>query len=91
MQLLRRMAAGEVDAIAFTSKAQVDRLFNVGPPALVQQALRATAIAAVGPVVADALRHRDVEVDAMPEAAWFMKPLTTELVALCARVGSGAD
>jgi uroporphyrinogen-III synthase len=89
--LLQRMAAGEVDIIAFTSKAQIERLFQVGPAELVRQALAATAIAAVGPVVADTLLSHGVAVDAMPEASWFMKPLTTELVALCARTGNTAD
>src|SRR5688572_16814461 len=37
--LLDRMSRGEVDAIAFTSGAQVDRLFAIAPPAQVQAAL----------------------------------------------------
>lgn len=81
-ELLQRMVDGGVDAIAFTSKAQVERLFKVGPEELVRNALGQAQVAAIGPVVADALRSRGIEVSAMPEASWFMKPLTTELVDL---------
>jgi uroporphyrinogen-III synthase len=80
--LLERMAGGLVDAIAFTSKAQVARLFKVGGEDLTKKALARTQVAVVGPVVGDALRERGVAVHAMPQASWFMKPLATELAAL---------
>jgi uroporphyrinogen-III synthase len=79
--LLDRMARGEVDAIAFTSMAQVDRLFAIAPAEQVQAALARTRVAAVGPVVADALARRDVRVASMPQDSFFMKPLTSELEA----------
>src|SRR5688572_2338451 len=60
--MLTRMANGEVDAIAFTSKLQVERLTNQHPPALVKRALSRTAIAAVGPIVAEAVRTAGFEV-----------------------------
>jgi uroporphyrinogen-III synthase len=82
--LLERMERREVDAIAFTSKAQVERLFAAADSAQVQRALQATAVAAVGPVVADTLVAHGVPVQAMPAESWFMKPLTAELVALLA-------
>ena len=47
--LLERMAAGEVDAIAFTSKLQIERLVTQHPAPLVRRALTRTKIAAVGP------------------------------------------
>jgi uroporphyrinogen-III synthase len=81
-EMLRAMRAGMVDAIAFTSKAQVERLFRLGPQELARDALASTQVAAVGPVVAEALRAHGVQVHAMPAASWFMKPLATELVAL---------
>jgi uroporphyrinogen-III synthase len=81
-ELLVSMAAGNVDAIAFTSKAQVTRLFKVGPESLVRAALGGTQVAVVGPVVADALIEHGISVHAMPQASWFMKPLATELAAL---------
>lgn len=81
--LIARMGAGEVDAIAFTSQAQVRRLFEVadaggGREALLG-ALRRTHVAAVGPVVAEALRLHGVEDALMPEESWFLKPLTALL------------
>ena len=49
------MRRGEVDAIAFTSKAQVERLFRAAPAESVRAALAATSVAAVGPVVGETL------------------------------------
>lgn len=77
--LLERMAAGDVDAIAFTSKAQVRRLVTQFPVALVRDALSRTLIAAVGPVVGDAIREAGFEVASSPEHSWFMKPLVVAL------------
>jgi len=44
-------------------------------------ALQATAIAAVGPVVAADLRRRGLEVTITPDHSYFMKPLVTAIVA----------
>lgn len=77
--LLERMAAGKVDAIAFTSTPQVERLFAVGPEPLVRDALSRTLVAAVGPVVGEALRERGIEVQSMPSGSYFLKPLTNAL------------
>jgi uroporphyrinogen-III synthase len=84
--LLDRMRRGEVDAIAFTSTAQVERLFSVAPATEVLSALARTHVAAVGPVVADTLAQRAVRVGSMPQDSFFMKPLTSALeTALAAR------
>ncbi|HJY39106.1 MAG TPA: uroporphyrinogen-III synthase [Steroidobacteraceae bacterium] len=84
--LLDRMTRGEIDAIAFTSTAQVDRLFAVAPATQVLAALAHTHVAAVGPVVADALAQRTVRAASMPTDSFFMKPLTGALeAALAAR------
>lgn len=77
--LLTRMARNEVDAIAFTSSAQVERLFAVGPDALVHEALQNTEVAAVGPVVRDALTRHAIDVRFMPQDSFFMKPLTSAM------------
>jgi uroporphyrinogen-III synthase len=77
--LLTRMAAGAVDVIAFTSTPQVERLFVVGPAELVKSALERTEIAAIGPVVADALARHDIKVRFMPQDSFFMKPLTSTI------------
>jgi uroporphyrinogen-III synthase len=79
VDLLKKMAAGAVDIIAFTSKSQVDRLFATAPAELVQAALRRTEVAAVGPVVRDALEAHAVQVRFMPQDSFFMKPLTSTL------------
>jgi uroporphyrinogen-III synthase len=83
--LLGRLAGDEVAAIAFTSAAQVRRLFAAGLPAgEVRAALAHAQVAAVGPVVAEEIRRHGVAVDAMPGSSWSMKPLATELVRLLA-------
>ena len=85
IELIDRMASGEVDAIAFTSSPQVRRLFEVAKLAqrqeTLQTALQATVIAAVGPVVAGDLQRRGFEVTIMPDRSFFMKPLVTAIVA----------
>ncbi|WP_428097759.1 uroporphyrinogen-III synthase [Candidatus Rariloculus sp.] len=81
--LIGRMRAGEIDAIAFTSKSQVERLRNLarrsGLEQVLDTALAEMTVAAIGPVVADQLREASVRVDVMPQKAYFMKPLVTEL------------
>jgi uroporphyrinogen-III synthase len=57
----------------------VERLFRAGSPHVVRAALAATRVAAVGPVVAEALASHGVLVTAMPDDSWFMKPLTAAL------------
>lgn len=79
LNLLTRLEAKEIDAVAFTSTPQVERLFSIAPAATVAKALASTVVAAVGPVVADTLRKRGIEPRVMPEESFFLKPLTTEL------------
>jgi uroporphyrinogen-III synthase len=86
--LLERMSAGEVDAIAFTSKLQIERLVTQHPAPLVRRALTRTKIAAVGPIVAEAIRAAGFEVASSPEHSWFMKPL---VVALSEQLGAKKD
>lgn len=82
--LIRELASGKVDAIAFTSQPQVRRLFQVGVgnglENELRQGLTKTVVAAVGPVVKGQLQQSGVAVDIMPERTWFMKPLVTALV-----------
>jgi uroporphyrinogen-III synthase len=77
--LLERMAQGQVDVIAFTSTPQVERIFAVGPAELAKAALERTQVAAIGPVVADALARHEVAVHFMPQDSFFMKPLTSAI------------
>lgn len=83
VDLIDELSRGALDAIAFTSMAQVERLFRVARDAQREEALKSglarTRVAAVGPIVADALAARGVSVAAMPEGDYFMKPLMRAL------------
>lgn len=82
--LIDELVQGEIDAIAFTSSPQVRRLFGVARQLEREEALRGAlqrvVVAAVGPLVAEALERRHVRVDAMPGQSYFMKPLVRELM-----------
>ena len=84
--LIDELRAGRVDAIAFTSKSQVQRLVKLARERGVEGALRAglerVRVAAVGPIVAAELENFGFRVDAMPEDSYSMKPLVTALGAL---------
>lgn len=83
--LIDRLAAGELDAIAFTSAPQVRRLVAVaqanGRAEALTAGLRRTAVAAIGPVVADELRRHGFAAAIMPAESFFMKPLVSALAA----------
>ena len=84
LAIVEQMAAGAIDAIAFTSSPQVRRLFDVAVKAGQSEALREglsrTLVAAIGPVVATELAAFDVHFDIMPaNETYFMKPLVREL------------
>ncbi|MBV8742402.1 MAG: uroporphyrinogen-III synthase [Sinobacteraceae bacterium] len=79
LKLLQQVTAGEIDAVAFTSTPQVERLFHVAPADQVMNALQKTIVAAVGPVVAETLRKHQIDARVMPEEAFFLKPLTSVL------------
>ncbi len=83
--LIDRMAADEIDAIAFTSAPQIRRLFEAahasGRAESLDAGLRQTTIAAVGPVVADELKRHGLTATIVPSDAYFMKPLVSAIVA----------
>lgn len=91
--LIVRMAAREIDAIAFTSKAQVERLAAVaeasGQSRALKNALESVVVAAVGPVAARELADHGVRVDVVPESDFFMKPMVTALMARLRPEGKG--
>jgi len=93
LALLERIQAGEVDAIAFTSTPQVERLFAVAPAQTITAALGKTLVAAVGPVVAETLHKHGVQARLMPEESFFLKPLTSVLEDALAQgsAGPGAE
>jgi uroporphyrinogen-III synthase len=84
--LILELEEGRVDAIAFTSKAQVQRLLELAAKRQLEDALRAglerTRVAVVGPVVAAELTRARIRVDAMPEESYSMKPLVTSVCEL---------
>ena len=83
LALIGEIAAGRVDTVAFTSAAQVARLFEVaqsaGEAARLSDGLEKIAVAAVGPVVAGELQRRGFEVAIMPRDTFFMKPLVSAI------------
>ncbi|HEV2270123.1 MAG TPA: uroporphyrinogen-III synthase [Steroidobacteraceae bacterium] len=78
-RLLDQLCAGGIDAIAFTSSAQVERLIAVASEEGARSALANTLVAAVGPMVANTLRRYGIDARLMPEESFFLKPLTSAL------------
>jgi len=87
--MLESMREGDIDAIAFTSIQQVERLFRLAGTEEREEALRdalsRVVVAAVGPVVADALAGRGIRVHAVPSGHYYMKPLSAALAEALAR------
>jgi uroporphyrinogen-III synthase len=84
-RLIGEIAAGRIDAVAFTSSPQVGQLFRMAQGANAERhlrdALERTRIAAVGPVVAAELERHGLSVAIMPAESFFMKPLVTAIAA----------
>ena len=85
LEVLAEMAAGGVDLAVFTSTPQVRRLVQLaegaGHQALLAAALAKTRLAAVGPVVAEALVAAGGRVAVMPEESFHMKPMVNAILA----------
>ena len=81
--LVGELVAGQVDAIAFTSSPQIDRLLEVaksqGQDAALRRALGGLIVAAIGPVVAEALTAKGIKPQVVPSGQFFMKPLVAAL------------
>lgn len=81
--LISAIVEARVDAVAFTSSPQVERLFKVARrhdrEAGLRGGLNGLCVAAVGPRVAATLADYGVGVDLMPESNYFMKPLVRAL------------
>jgi uroporphyrinogen-III synthase len=82
--LIDALADGGADAIAFTSASQVDRLWQVAREAALEdrlaRGLARVRVAAIGPVVADALGARRTRIDIVPEKSFVMRRLVNALV-----------
>ena len=90
--LLDAMAAGQVDAIAFTSASQIDRLWEVAREndrdATLTAGLARVQVAAIGPMAVEALRARGARVDIVPEKSFVMKRLIMRIVEALGRPGA---
>ena len=79
------LAEGRIDLVAFTSSAQIDRLFAVagqsGREQKLMDALSRTPIAAVGPVMEDALKARGLASIVHPASSFHLKPLVRAIAA----------
>jgi uroporphyrinogen-III synthase len=84
-EVIRLMAAGDVDLIAFTSTPQIRRLQEVARQAGLEpelaQAMERTRIAAIGPVTAEAVEKVGWRVSISPPDSFHLKPLITEMIA----------
>jgi uroporphyrinogen-III synthase len=76
---IRDLAAGKIGMIAFTSSPQIDRLFVVakefGLTAELTQGLAKTQIAAIGPVMENALKAHGLSSAIHPETSFHLKPM----------------
>jgi uroporphyrinogen-III synthase len=83
VELIGRLARKELDALVFTSSPQVDRLFEVARERQLEnelaEGLKRTSVAAVGPIVADNLRQRGVQVAIVPPQGFVMKNLVQHI------------
>jgi uroporphyrinogen-III synthase len=77
-ELMDQLHAGRIDAIAFTSSAQIARLLAVATEEGARSALAKTLVAAIGPVVTDTLRRHGIEARLRPNS-FSLKPLTRAL------------
>ena len=84
--LVDALADGRVDAIAFTSASQVDRLWQVAREGGAEREARLRAglgrvrVAAIGPIVVEALTARGVRIDIVPEKSFVMRRLVNAIV-----------
>jgi len=68
-EAIRRLLAGEVDAVVFTSATQVTHLFQVagaGVAGRLRDALARVVVASVGPICTEALARHGVGADIEP-------------------------
>jgi uroporphyrinogen-III synthase len=81
--LISDMEGGRIDVIAFTSASQVDRLWEVAQERKLEGGLRAglgrAKVAAIGPIVREALEDRGVRIDILPDEPFVLKRLTAAI------------
>ena len=87
--LIAALATCKVHVVAFTTASQIDRLWQVGVEAGIEADLRAglarSRVAAMGPIVVEALCAHGVRVDIVPQGHFVMKRLTDAIAAALSR------
>ncbi len=82
--IIRGLAGGRFGLIAFTSSAQIERLFEVarefGLTPDLQAGLNRTPIAAVGPIMEAALQAHGLASVVHPETSFHLKPMVRAIV-----------
>jgi uroporphyrinogen-III synthase len=90
VELIGALADGGVDAIAFTSASQVDRLWAVAREEGLEPRLAAglarVSVAAIGPIAVEALAARRVRIDIVPDKSFVMRRLVQAIVDGLARM-----
>lgn len=83
--VIRDLAAGKFGLIAFTASTQIERLFTVaretGLLPQLESGLQNTPIAAVGPVMEQALAAHGLKSVVQPQANFHLKPLVRAIAA----------
>ena len=82
-RLIEQLDAGTIHGIVFTSSPQIDRLWEVARErsleATLLRGMARTQVAAVGPLVAEALHRHGVAVHVCPDQGWVMKNLVRQI------------
>jgi uroporphyrinogen-III synthase len=82
--VIRGIADGRFGLIAFTASAQLERLFQVakacGLTSQLETGLARTPIAAIGPVMEQALAAHGLKSVVQPQASFHLKPLVRAIV-----------
>jgi uroporphyrinogen-III synthase len=77
--MIQRLAAGEIQMIAFTATPQLQRLITVAEEYQLERELRdglaRAAIAAIGPVMAEARARHGLEPTISPKSSFHLKPM----------------
>ncbi|MFC7476035.1 uroporphyrinogen-III synthase [Dankookia sp. GCM10030260] len=87
--MLAELEAGRIDLAVFTSTPQVKRLAALAGAERLRAALGRTRIAAVGPLVGQALEAAGGVVSVMPEDSFHMKPMVNAILAAMGAAEAG--
>jgi len=87
--VIRKMEAGGYDMIVFTSSPQIERLVEVAQEhhldGALASGLKRMRVAAIGPVVEEALKPFALADVIVPAASFHLKPLLRAIIAACDR------